>query len=205
MIFLTWVFLSSQLNLCFSKQELIELHSIALRVSASIQGIAVLKGSFVGAMCSFLWATSSLLCVRGCVPAGGHACIMSFFMCAPTLHYPVTEPLDIGRKDPSKPWWRRQLTLQALERKLHWRPFLSVDIFEFSRNRLIEASKPSLPHLFFFLTTIAREAYCDIIHKKRVCLFVWHYSYSRKVRKPRKCFPTLVGCLPLFLLFNFFW
>lgn len=35
-----------------------------------------------------------------------------------------------------------------------------------------------------------------------VCLFSGYYSYSRKVRNPRKCLPTLVVSLLLFLLFN---
>lgn len=53
-------------------------------------------------------------------------------------------------------------------------------------------------------TSDARKAYGDIIHKQVwVCGEGVSYSYRRrKVRKPRKCFPTLQGYLLPFLFFN---
>lgn len=125
------------------------------------------------------------------------ACTMSFSVCAFMLHYLVPETLGIASKDLAKPWCGQQLTLQALEIKPDCRPSFPLDIFEFFWERSCRCLQ-ILPPTSVCTT---REAYGDIIHKQGfVCLFRGHYSYSMKVRKSRKCFATLAGCL----LFNSF-
>lgn len=63
------------------------------------------------------------------------------------------------------------------------------------------SSKSSLPHLF--LPQIQGRFMMTLFTSKFV--FLWRegsYSYRRKVRKPRKCFPALQGYLLPFLFFN---
>lgn len=131
---------------------------------------------------------------------------MAFSMHASMLHCPVSMPLGIGRKDPAQPRCGQQLTLQVLERKPGcgppcWPCWVLSGADSYMPGGVL-SSKSSLPHLF--LPQMQGRLMVTLFTSKFG--FVGggvSYSYRRrKVRKPRKCFPTSQGYLLPFLFLN---
>lgn len=152
------------------------------------------------------------MCVHACV----HSVLHDVCLYAPLPYVNATWPWQEG---PSTPMMWAAAALPGLEIKPDCRPRLLTSLSS-SRSSHVYAwwfisSKSSLPRLF--LPQLQGRLMMTLFTSKFVWLLLLLFfsggrgvggSYSsrrRKVRKPRKCFPTLLSCLLSFLLFNSFY